>query len=564
MHRFQPAPQSVLRGLLNSYRSENIVLIGFMGVGKTEIGRLCATELGFEFCDTDAIVEIFTGRTIAQIFAVEGEQEFRRLERLAISEAVLRRGAVIATGGGAPLDPINQSKLKSAGTVVLLTEDAAVISHRIGDPSSRPLLIDALDTDTRIEWLLGQRHSAYHAAADKVIAVQSREPLVVAQEVIKQAAEASVRIRETLKSSFRLDVKSEVKGYPIWLGTNLIRNGGGIIIAEAVGETRACIVTHPHLKRRYADPIAAQMMKSGVECTIELVPQGESRKNLRTIERLYRSFAAAGLDRNSLVVAVGGGVIGDIAGFAAACYLRGIRCAQVPTTLLAQVDSSVGGKTGVDLPEGKNLVGAFHPPTVVVIDPEALRTLPVRELRSGLAEVIKYGIITDKSFFYQTQDDLPAMLNREMGPLTQAIKRSCEIKASVVSEDEKEQGLRAILNFGHTVGHALESVTQYRQYRHGEAIAIGMVSACLIGEDLGITPPSVTTEVSDCLSAAGLPFAFPASIDMAMIHAAMALDKKALSGRLRFVIAEEIGKVRIVDGVSRDVIDSAIARQKLS
>jgi 3-dehydroquinate synthase len=282
------------------------------------------------------------------------------------------------------------------------------------------------------------------------------------------------------------------------------------------------------------------------------------------VERLYSSFVAAGLDRKGVVVAVGGGVIGDIAGFAAACYLRGIRCVQVPTTLLAQVDSSVGGKTGVDLPEGKNLVGAFHQPALILIDLEALNTLPQRELRSGLAEVIKYGIITDEPFFYQTRDDLPAILKCDSHALKRAIMRSCEIKAAVVAEDEKEQGLRAILNFGHTVGHALESATQYRFYRHGEAIAIGMVTACLVGEDLGITPPTVTRDVSNCLAACGLPVEFPSSIDTAVIHTAMLLDKKTQSGRLRFVIAERIGKVRIVDDVPPGCVDRAIQRQKPS
>ena len=562
-HRFQPTSQTVVKSILSRPKSDNVMLIGFMGVGKTEVGRLCAREMGCEFCDTDSMVEDQAGRSIAEIFADSGEAEFRRLENHAITRACSRRRAVIATGGGAPLDPANRASLSAAGTIVELTASARTIARRIGDPSSRPLLADAADPVARIKSLMRKRRAAYSAIADFSVDVKAREPIEVVREVVDRATAAGSRVNEVLSSSFQLHVKVEQGAYPIWLGSGIIR-GGGSILAEIVGEARACIVTHPHLKRRYAEPLANQIQRYGVNCTIVSVPQGETRKNLRTVERLYTAFVAAGLDRKGLIIAVGGGVIGDIAGFAAACYLRGVRCAQVPTTLLAQVDSSVGGKTGVDLPEGKNLVGAFHQPAVVLIDPEALNTLPPRELRSGLAEVIKYGIISDKPFFYQTRDELPALLNRDLGALKRAIMRSCEIKAAVVAEDEKEHGLRAVLNFGHTVGHALESATQYRRYRHGEAIAIGMVTACLIGEDLGITPAEVTHEVSECLVKCGLPVEFPSVIDTEVIQAAMMLDKKTESGRLRFVIAEGLGKVRIVEGVPPEVVDRAIQRQKPS
>ena len=293
----------------------------------------------------------------------------------------------------------------------------------------------------------------------------------------------------------RIVVELGERSYDIDIEAGLIASGrAGERIAELAGSGRVCVVTHPELREWYAEPISRQLTALDVSTCLTNIPSGEQSKTLDTVAKLYAVFAAAGLDRKSLVVAVGGGVLGDMAGFAAASYLRGIGFVQVPTTLLAQVDASVGGKTGVDLPEGKNLVGAFHQPRTVLIDPDTLKTLPDRELRAGLAEVIKYGIIHDEGFFAVIARDMSRLLSGEADALTRIIARSCAIKAEVVGQDETEQGLRAILNFGHTIGHALEAVTQYRRYLHGEAIAIGMVSACLIGEQVGITPAAVTQQ----------------------------------------------------------------------
>jgi 3-dehydroquinate synthase len=352
------------------------------------------------------------------------------------------------------------------------------------------------------------------------------------------------------------------RSYAIEIGAGLIASGrAGDTIAKVAPGKRACIVTHPGLKDAYAAPILQRLEAQGIASTLVTIAPGERTKNLHSIARLYSAFVQAGLDRKSLIVAVGGGVLGDMAGFAAASYLRGIAFVQVPTTLLAQVDASVGGKTGVDLPEGKNLVGAFHQPLAVVVDTDTLRTLPRRELRAGLAEVIKYGIIYDDAFFAAIARSIPALLRREANALTSAIARSCAIKADVVGQDETEQGLRAILNFGHTVGHALEAVTRYRRYKHGEAVAIGMVSACLIGEQVGITPASVTGEVTRVLELAGLPVAFPADIAADAILEAAQRDKKTVSGRLRFVLASKIGATQLVEDVSASAIRAALAKQ---
>jgi 3-dehydroquinate synthase len=268
------------------------------------------------------------------------------------------------------------------------------------------------------------------------------------------------------------------------------------------------------------------------------------------------------LDRAGLVVAVGGGVIGDVAGFAAGTYMRGVALVQAPTTLLAQADAGVGGKTGVNLPAGKNLVGVFHQPSVVLVDPVVPRTQRTRDYRSGLAEIIKHGIIRDDEFLQDLSRNMPRLLDRDVTALAAAVQRSCEIKASVVAGDETEQGLRAVLNFGHTVGHALEVATGYRALTHGEAVAIGMVGACLVGEETGMTPPKVTSVVANALEEAGLPTALPGGSDPAQLVAAMYADKKAVGGTLRFVLVRAIGEAVPGLAVEPETVRRALARSR--
>lgn len=353
------------------------------------------------------------------------------------------------------------------------------------------------------------------------------------------------------------------RSYSIEIGSGLIASGlAAQRIAELAKGAHVAIVTHPSLKPLYAESLAESLSQLGCKVTFCEIEEGEQHKNLSTVERLYHQFLEAKLDRHGVVVALGGGVIGDTAGFAAATYLRGVPLVQVPTTLLAQVDSSIGGKTGVNLPQGKNLVGAFYQPALVLIDTATLQTLPQRELRAGLAEVIKYGIIYDASFFEVIAQNIPLLLQCNQQLLAQAIERSCCIKAEVVSLDETEQGLRAILNFGHTIGHALEAVTDYGRYLHGEAIAIGMVSAALVGEELGITPSEVTLQIGDVLQKTGLPTRFPSEVPLSQVLQAVHRDKKVVSGRARFILARAIGQVEICPNVSDKVILLALERHK--
>lgn len=350
----------------------------------------------------------------------------------------------------------------------------------------------------------------------------------------------------------RVDVNLPGDGYPIHIGPGLLTEVGPLLRAQGL-TGRAAIVTHPELSPAYTAAVHASLEQAGFQPEMAFVPQGEASKSLDALAALYSRFAGMRLDRRSTVVALGGGVIGDLAGFAAATYLRGLAVVQVPTTLLAQVDASIGGKTAIDLPCGKNLVGAFHQPRAVIADVETLRTLPLHELRSGLAEVVKYGVIADAELFAALERDATRLLTGEPEALTPAVLRSCAIKAEVVSEDPHERGRRAILNYGHTVGHALEAVWGYGTVTHGAAVAIGMSAAARLAVRLGMLAEPEAARQDELLRRLGLP-TLPASEGseaeltlppFGALLEAMRLDKKTLGGTLRFVLPRAIGTVEV-------------------
>jgi 3-dehydroquinate synthase len=287
---------------------------------------------------------------------------------------------------------------------------------------------------------------------------------------------------------------------------------------------------------------------------VHLFDDAEAAKNLATVEKLAQMLVRGGADRRSLLVSVGGGVVGDVGGFVAASYLRGVALVQVPTTLVAQVDSAIGGKTGVNLLEGKNLVGAFYPPRLVLADPETLATLPEREFRGGLAEIIKYGVIADAKLFAFLEKRMDAILRRDAKALEHVIRRSIEIKARVVSKDERESGLREILNFGHTFGHALESVTRYRRFQHGEAIAWGLMCAALLGHEVAGMPADAVSRIVALIRRVGPLPAWP-PVKSADILRAMHADKKARDGQLRFVLSSKIGQATTIGGIPERTVE---------
>ncbi|MCL6476077.1 MAG: 3-dehydroquinate synthase [Firmicutes bacterium] len=347
----------------------------------------------------------------------------------------------------------------------------------------------------------------------------------------------------TDKPYLTLHVRLGERSYPISVGSGVLQSAPAQLYA--LQPSQIALITHPHLAQWYGESLKASLEQQGVPACLLTVRPGERTKRWGVAGRLLRQMAQRALDRRCIVVALGGGVIGDLAGFVSACYLRGVRYVHIPTTLLAQVDSSVGGKTGVNLPEGKNLVGAFHQPSLVLIDTDTLKTLPRRHFRAGLAEVLKYGIIADAALWQLVRDESGNLRQGHSSRLADIIHRCCEIKANIVSEDETEQGVRAILNFGHTVGHALESVMGYGRLLHGEAVSIGMVSAALLGESLGITPIGTAEEIANALRSLGLPVALPRGVEFESLLSVMARDKKARDGQLRFVLIERIGQARL-------------------
>jgi 3-dehydroquinate synthase len=333
------------------------------------------------------------------------------------------------------------------------------------------------------------------------------------------------------------------RSYPIVIGSGWL-DGVGKRVREAVGRhaIRAAVVTDSRVGPLYAAKVSASLRESGFEVALIQIPEGEQHKNLAWLALTYDRLIEAHIERSSPIVAVGGGVVSDLAGFAAATILRGVPFVPVPTTLLAQVDASIGGKTGINHAAGKNLIGAFHQPCLVAIDLQTLRTLARREYVAGLAEVVKYGAILDADLFGRIESDPQSALRHDSDLLRSAITTSCRLKAMVVEEDETEGGLRAILNFGHTVGHAVETLTEYRRFLHGEAVAIGMVCAARVSNARGRLPKSAVARIERVLHSLGLPTQVPKELGVEAIALAIEADKKAAGGKIKFVCLDEIGR----------------------
>ncbi len=352
----------------------------------------------------------------------------------------------------------------------------------------------------------------------------------------------------------RISVSSAAGAYPVLIGNHTIDTIGAELDTARLGARRILVSS-----QRVWDFHGPRFRTLGADRTPILVEDGERYKNLNTVARILDALVQAQADRSTVLVAVGGGVIGDMVGFAAATYLRGIPIVHVPTTLLAQVDSAIGGKTGVNHPLGKNLIGSFHAPSLVVADPVVLETLPRREFRAGLYEVIKYGVISDPTLLDRMRESTDAIFDRDPAAIAPLVSASCRIKAAVVSADEREAGLRRILNFGHTVGHALESVTKYKQFRHGEAIGYGMLAALAIGGARGITPQSLYEEIDSLIRQLG-PLPSVAGISAKEVYAAIGRDKKVVAGTLHFVAATDRGKTVELTDVSEKEIKAAVRK----
>jgi shikimate kinase/3-dehydroquinate synthase len=521
--------------------NRNLVLTGFMGTGKTSVGRQVAQELGRPFVDMDFEIEARTGKSIPRIFAEDGEPTFRRIESALCQELGARAGIVIATGGGALVDPANLAAMIQNGTIVCLTCDPDELLARVNRKDSDRPLLDVEDPGAEIERLLALRRQAY-AAIPWQVATTKLPVAVVAERVLQFAGFVTLPVRHPGGE------------YPIHIGDGLLDHLGSALQAAGIS-VGGCVavVSNPVVAALYGAQVEESLHLAGFRPVVCSVPDGEQHKTLSTVASLYDQFLAGGLDRTSLVLSLGGGVTGDMAGFAAATFMRGVRFAQVPTTILSMADASVGGNTGVDLPQGKNLAGAFKQPELVAIDPTVLVTLPGEEVRSGMAEVIKHGVIGDPDLFAELESPPPNLSS----PISVSqIARTLGVKIAVVEQDPFEQGRRAVLNLGHTVGHGLEHLSGY-SLRHGEAVSIGMVAAARIAAALGRAGADLAARIESALDAWGLPVRCP-PYEVGAIWEAMTHDKKRRGRALRWILPHAIGQVEIVEDVAPSVVKSVL------
>jgi 3-dehydroquinate synthase len=349
-----------------------------------------------------------------------------------------------------------------------------------------------------------------------------------------------------------IPVSLGARSYRILVDPGLTRRVGTELARLGVG-SKVALFSDTAILARHGDRVRESLSQAGFEVATVELPEGESAKTLEIAGRAWDALIAAGLDRGSTVVALGGGAVGDLAGFVAATFMRGVNFVQIPTTLLGQVDASIGGKTAIDHPRGKNMIGAFHQPRLVLVDPAVLTTLPEREYRSGLAEVIKHGIVLDAAYFADLEASRGPLLERELGTLTRVVAGSCRLKAHVVERDEQEADLRAVLNYGHTIGHAVETVTGYARWTHGEAVSLGMAAEARLAERLGLAGAQTTRRQVDLLSAVGLPVRGSGASPVAVLDA-LGRDKKSRNGRVPFVLAPEIGRFKVVFDVPHELI----------
>ena len=549
------------QSIVTALAGRPLVLVGMMGSGKTSIGKRLAQRLGLPFVDSDHEIEAAHRLTISEIFASHGESYFRDGERRVLARLIGEGERVIATGGGAFVDPRTRGLIGAHAVAIWLRADFDVLMRRVRKRPTRPLLQNP-DPEGVMRRLIGERYPIYGEAH---LAIQSRDaPHEIIIDEILDALEAhlsqnskngcDMNISAPPPAATNVRVALGDRAYDILIGPDLIARAGSLISQLAPGAA-AFIVTDANVGAVWLDRLTAGFDAAGLRHGHIVLPAGEATQNYDHFIQLCEAALEAKLERGDFLVALGGGVMGDLTGFAASSIRRGMGFIQIPTTVLSQVDSSVGGKTGINSPHGKNLIGAFYQPALVLADTGALATLPLREFAAGYAEVVKYGLIDRPDFFDWLEKHWQAVFAR--GPeLEHAIAVCCEAKAAVVARDETEQGDRALLNLGHTFGHALEKIVGYDSARlvHGEGVAVGMACAFRFSVRQGLCPPEAAERVEAHLRAVGLPTRISQALPgwnggVDEILSAMAQDKKVQRGALTFILARDIGQSFIAKNV---------------
>ncbi len=516
-----------------------------MGSGKSTVGPHLAQRLERPFVDLDNVIEADAGRSVAEIFSSEGEAGFRERESRCLQRALAGDGSVVAVGGGAPMREDNWARIRSGNTVVALMAEPAELARRLNGSRDRPLLQPG--ARSVIASLLPNRLSRY-LEADVVVKTDGIDPVEVAEQVHGRLSGGGLK-------RILIDVPGSPHEVTVGYGLTYLVPAA---LQRMKGSGTVVVITDGQVAARHAQPLIDVLASDGVTARLHVVPSGEPAKELAVLAEIYDALAAAGIDRQGVLIALGGGAVGDVSGFAAATWMRGIRYLQLPTTLLAMVDSSIGGKTAINLPAGKNLVGAVHQPSAIFCDLAYLATLPDQEYRASLAEVIKAAIIADRSFVDWLMANLPAVLRREPEAVREAVGRAIATKAAVVAEDPHENGARAILNYGHTVGHALERAAGLGKIRHGEAVAWGMEVAAQISVRTGACAPESVAVQHALLRDAGLLAERPSVAHEKLIDA-MRHDKKSRAGELRWVLLREIGRAEYGRLVDPAVVEASLA-----
>ncbi len=539
----------------------NIILVGMMGAGKTTIGKALANSLGKEFIDSDHEIQDRTGVKIPVIFEIEGETGFRKRESEVLAELVKKNNIVLATGGGAVLSRENRQILRRGGIVIYLRASVNDLYRRTRYDKNRPLL-QTQNLFARLNELYVQRDVLYRETAHVIIDSGKQGVRFLVQKLINKLISIdfnnimqnnSKNAMQTITVDFT--PSSEKRSYPIHIGHGILQQVD--LIVSCLPQKRVAIVSNTTIAPLYLDNLRTALEKQGVISVSIILPDGEAHKNWETLNLIFDALLKNHCERNTAILALGGGVIGDLTGFAAATYLRGVPFIQIPTTLLAQVDSSVGGKTGINHPLGKNMIGAFYQPRMVLADSATLNTLPDRELRAGLAEIIKYGLIRDPAFFDWLERNMHRLLARDPVTLNEAIQRSCENKAEIVAADEKEEGVRALLNLGHTFGHAIENGMGYGVWLHGEAVAAGIVLAADLSRRMKLISEADVSRIRKIFLQAGLPVAAPRMPPEKYLQLMM-LDKKVDAGKARFIVLNRIGEAVMRADISPAILNETI------
>ncbi len=531
----------------------SIALVGLMGAGKTSIGRRLAARLGLPFRDADVEIELAAGCTIAELFDRFGEREFRDGERRVIRRLLAGDPLVLATGGGAFMDADTRATMRREAVSIWLRCSLPVLLHRVAGRTHRPLLNDQ-NPEEVLRRLMAQRHPVY-AEADVIIDCTDDSADITTERVL----EALLGYRPPRRLSLALSTAS----YDVVVGEGLLARAGALL-APVLPQKRAVVVTDATVAPLHLPALLHGLAATAIETRTITVPPGETSKTLAMFGEVVDQLLAGGMERRTAVIALGGGVVGDLAGFAAATTLRGLPFVQVPTTLLSQVDSSVGGKTGINTRHGKNLLGAFHQPRMVLADTATLATLPPRELRAGYAEVAKAGLIGDAAFFAWCEANGAAVIAGDREAQAEAVLRACAFKALVVGNDEREEKPsdgRALLNLGHTFGHALEAELGYGTILHGEAVAVGMGLAFRLSARLGLCPQADAGRVIAHLESVGLP-AEPAHLNRRLsasrLMSHMRRDKKMRDSKLNFVLARGVGQAFTCGEVAAEAVEGVL------